>query len=108
MRSRSDSEPTRMPTTASGTGSDVAAELHVGEIYVRCGRIRGGTCGRNGVAESGDAEDPAAVGDEPAVSECGAGMEHERARGLGIGNAVDRRARVAALRIVARRDDHGD
>src|SRR5207247_5899119 len=100
MRSRSDSEPTRMPTTISDMG-DVATEPHAGEIYVCCGVICGSTRIGDRVAERGDVENASTVRDEPPVVQRRAGMEDERARGLGVGDALDWRADVAALRILA-------
>ena len=55
------------------------------------------------VAERGDVEDAAAVRHEPAVAQRRARVEDERAGCLRVGDPVDRRARVAALRVVARR-----
>src|SRR3954451_17703441 len=85
IRSRSDSEPTRMPTTGSDTGGlerDVAPELHARERDL----LRGGVGPVAGLAdvgaERGHVEDPAAVGDEAAVVARGAGVEDERAVGL--------------------------
>src|SRR5881397_948179 len=100
IRSRSDSEPTRMPTTISDMG-DVATELHAGEIYACCGVICGSARSGDRVAERGDVEDASAVRDEPPVVQRRAGIEDERARGLGVGDALDWRAGVAALRVVA-------
>src|SRR3989454_7255684 len=100
MRSRSDSEPTRTPTWISDIG-DVAAESHAGEMYARRSVVCGGTCGGDRLAERGHVEDPAAVRDEASVVQRRAGMEDECARGLGVRDAFDRRAGVAALRVVA-------
>src|SRR3954453_1129163 len=99
MRSRSDSEPTRMPTTASGMG-DVATELHSGEIYARGGFICGGSSVRDRRAERSDVEDAAAVRHEAAFVERGPGMEDECPCGLGVADSVDRRPGVAPRGVV--------
>src|SRR4051812_13443719 len=102
MRSRSDSEPTRIPTrvrsSASDTG-DVATESHAGEMYAGHRVVCGSTRVRDRVAERCDIEDPAAVRDETPVVQRRSGVEDDRARGLGVRDALDRRAGVAALRI---------
>src|SRR5437762_9364562 len=100
MRSRSDSEPTRMPTTGSGIG-DVPAKSHAGEIYAYCRVVGGAARVRERVAERRDVEDAAAVRDEPPVVQCRAGVEDERPRLFRRGDAVDWRAGVPALRVVA-------
>src|SRR3954451_7347997 len=100
MRSRSDSEPTRMPTTVSGMG-DVATELHSGEIYARGGLVCGGPRIRDGRAERCDIEDAAPVRHEAPIVERGTGMEDEGACRFRIGDAGDRRRAVGALGVVA-------
>src|SRR3954471_13394151 len=98
MRSRSDSEPTRMPTTVSGMG-DVVTELHSGEIYARGGLVCGGPRIRDGRAERRDVEDAAAVRHEASVGGRGPGMEDGAPRRFRIGDAVDRGPAVAVLGI---------
>ncbi len=53
-------------------------------------------------------EDPAAVRHEPAVAQRRPGVEDERARRLGVLDALDRGAAVASGRVVARRQHDGD
>src|SRR3954451_6989137 len=96
MRSRSDSEPTRMPTTVSGMG-DVATELHSGEIYARGGFVCGGPRILDCRAERRHIEDAAAVRHEAPIVECGPGMKDEGARRLRLGDAVDRCPAVSAV-----------
>src|SRR3954452_22454947 len=86
IRSRSDSEPTRMPTTVSGMG-DVATELHSGEIYACGGVVCGGPRLDDGCTERGDVEDATAVRHEAAVVERGARMEDEGTGGLRVGDS---------------------
>src|SRR3954447_21125778 len=102
MRSRSDSEPTRIPTTASGTaeGGDVGAVLHAGEIYVRGGGVCGITCGCHGISQRRDVQDAPSVRDEPAVVQRRSCVEDERTGGLRLLDPGDRTARVTALRIL--------
>ena len=57
---------------------------------------------------AGDVQDPAAVRDEPVAAQRRAGVEDERAGRLGLLDAGDRRAGVAALRVVARGEHDGD
>src|SRR5258708_34624044 len=99
MRSRSDSEPTRIPTTGSDMG-DIPAELHAGEIYVRGGVVCGSPRVGERVSERGDVQDAAAVRHDATVVECRPGVEDERAGCLGLLDPLDRRPRVAALRVV--------
>src|SRR4029079_17911890 len=106
MRSRSDSEPTRMPTTVSDMRY-VATELHAGEIYARRRVVCGGSRVGDRVAQGGDVEDASAVRHEPALVERRAGVEDERARRLGGGDPVDRRPAVAPCGIAGAREDDG-
>src|SRR4051794_2107850 len=107
IRSRSDSEPTRMPTTVSGIG-DVATELHAGEIYARGGFICGGSGVRECRAGRSDVEDPARVRHEAAVMECGAGMEDECTGGLRVADPVDGRPGVGSRGVVGACQDDRD
>src|SRR5205085_11579719 len=101
MRSRSDSDPTRMPTTgasAGGTyapvGSDVAAAPHpVGRDRL-ASAIRTPARIRDALAESGHVEDASAVRHETVFLQRGAGVEDERAGGLCVGDPLDRRADI--------------
>src|SRR3954454_14011418 len=103
MRSRSDSEPTRIPTTASGTaeGGDVGAILHAGEIYVRGGGVCGITCGAHRGSECRDVQNPASIRDEPAVMQGRSRVEDECARRLRVLDPAEPPPRVAALRMLA-------
>src|SRR5205085_10682313 len=107
MRSRSDSLPTRMPTSVSGM-CDVMSKLHAGEMYAGRRLIRGSSRLLDRVCGSGEVEDPAAVRHEPSVVQGGAGVEDERADRLGVGDAVDGRAAVPARRILAARETDRD
>src|SRR3954467_13873868 len=99
MRSQSESEPTRMPTTVSGMG-DVPTELHADEIYARSAFICGGSRLCDGLAACSDVEDAAAVRHEAAVVQRGARMEDECTGCLGSGDSLDRRAGVVPRRVV--------
>src|SRR5438132_7839739 len=100
MRSRSDSEPTRMPITASATDRDVSPELHAGEIYVRHAFVRGVARLGDRAARPNDVEDAAAVRDHVAVLERRPGVEDERPALLSGRDSLDRRAGFAPLGIV--------
>src|ERR1700740_139555 len=100
MRSRSDSLPTRMPTSVSGMG-DVVSELHAGEMYAGRSLVRGSTRGVDRVRDSGDVEDPAAVRHEPPVVQRGTGVEDERAGCFRLADALDGRAAVPTRWILA-------
>src|ERR1700690_3039262 len=107
IRSRSDSEPTRVPTTASdtGEGGDVVAELHAVEGYATGAVVGAVTRLGERAAEPGDVEHTAAVRYEARPVQRRPRVEDEssgRLRGL---DAVDRRARLHALRAVPRRQD---
>src|SRR5438552_15739369 len=97
MRSRSDSDPTRIPTS----GTDVLAELHSGEIYACDARVRRGTRVGDRGASADDVEDAAAVRDEARILDRRARVEDDCALGLRVGHSLDRRARLAAPRITA-------
>src|SRR5437763_10024895 len=101
MRSRSDSEPIRIPTRGdSGTGN-VATIARAVERDPLDGGV--GLC--PGVAElladAGDAEDPPAVRDQRASCACRPGVEDERAGGLRLVDPLDRRARVVPRRVAS-------
>src|SRR5258707_13790074 len=100
MRSRSDSDPTRIPTRVSGTseGGNVGAVAHAVEMYASGSRVGGITRVGDRIAEPGHVENPAAVRHEPAVVERRAGVEDEGARRLGVLDTRDRCAGVTALR----------
>src|SRR5215831_13127357 len=109
IRSRSDSDPTRMPTSGpSAIGGDVRPEVHAGEIYASGRLVGSASCGLGRRADADDVQDPAAVRDEPTVVEGGAGMEDERAGRLCVLDALDRSAAVGALGVLAARDHDGD
>ena len=78
-----------------------SVEAHLSDRVVRA-RARLGHRG----PERRDREDPPAVRDEPAVAQCRAAVEDERAAGLRLGDPVDRRARVVAARRVVGAGEH--
>src|SRR5581483_12041083 len=101
IRSRSDSEPTRIPTRSSGTGgglrdvAPVAGSVEGDQLDRVVGAAAGG--GEVG-AGGGHREDPAAVRHQRAAANRRAGVEDERAGRLGGGDPVDPGARVDAVR----------
>src|SRR5579885_857409 len=97
-----------MPTCTSGTSGDVEAATHAGEGYATGGLVRGGSRGGERAAERGHVEDAAPVRHEPPVVERRARVEDERAGRLRVLHALDRRAGVAALGVVAGGEDDGD
>ena len=88
-------------------GGDVGAMATPVEAHQRRGLVGSAPRTRNGVSETGDAEDPPAVRHDPAVVNGGSGMEDECARRLCRIEPVDRRAGVTALGIVGGRDHDG-
>src|SRR5947207_12601286 len=102
MRSRSESDPTRIPTTGPsaadmslrGSECDVAAELQPRERDSACGVVR--RCARGGevVPDSGHVQDSAAVRDELLSVAGGPRVEDERPCALRLLDAADRRAAV--------------
>src|SRR5205085_12638241 len=99
MRSRSESEPTRIPTSGRsaadtilrGGEADVVAEAHSGERDA-ADRVVGLRTRRGDVVpETGHVEDPATVRDELIAASGGPGVEDERAIGLGVLDPFDRR-----------------
>src|SRR5919109_4085222 len=124
---RSDSEPTRIPTSGPGSpnssssakGSvsvsdnvhrasrDVAAEAHSGERDQVAGCI--GTLSRlvQGGCERGHVEHASAVRQEPPLSHRRARVEDERPGRLCRFDALDRRACVGPLRVVPSGEDDG-
>src|SRR3954447_16881197 len=112
IRSRSDSLPTRMPTSGSDTGGrlqcDVVAVAHVLERdLLRCSV---GAVARLAevVADRGDVQDPATVGDELLSATRRRRVEHERPAGLRLLDPEDRRAVVPSLGIGARGEHDRD
>src|SRR6266542_5433729 len=109
MRSRSDSEPTRIPTrgrSAADTALDggqgnVAPEAHARKGDSRRGVVRGDAGRGEVVADGGHVENPPAVRDQPVAPACGAGVEDERSGSFRFSDSFDRGAGVASLRIVA-------
>src|SRR4029077_1175189 len=97
MRSRSDSEPTRIPTSGpSGIRGDVGPEAHAAEIYAP-GRVVGRASRRlDRGARADDVEDAAAVRHELPVVQRRARVEHERAGRFRLLDPLDRRAAVVA------------
>src|SRR5262249_39136649 len=116
MRSRSLSEPTRIPTTGRSTDDmalrcrerDVAAELDAGERDPLDGLVGPRAGSDEVVSERSHVQDPAAVRDELCPVPRGPGVEDERTGLLRVLDAVDRRAAVvAALRVLLRGQDDG-
>src|SRR5690348_15025615 len=106
IRSRSDSEPTRIPTRgASDMSRDVRPEVHAGEIYACRGVVGRGSRRLERVTYADDVEDPSPIRDELPIVERRPRVEDERAGGLSVLDALDRRAPVAAFRVLAARDD---
>src|SRR5258708_37934994 len=95
MRWRSDSDPTRMPTSVSDTG-DVAPVLHAVEGNEVDGRVHAVACLANGRSGRGHGEDSAPVRDHRAVSYRRAAMKDERPGGFGVGESRDLGARQVA------------
>src|SRR5438067_396687 len=108
IRSRSDSEPTRMPTTGASATCNVRPEAHAGEIYARRGVVGRGSGRLDGGADADDVEDPPAIRHEPPVVERCPRVEDERAGRLGVLDPVDRRAAVAALGVLTACDHDSD
>src|SRR5919201_1818336 len=103
MRSRSDSEPTRTPTTGPSVDDthpalqrDVGPVAHAREGDERTGRVGALARFRQRRAHGSDVQDPAPVRHEPVASQRGPGVEDERSRRLGVIDAVDRHAGVVA------------
>src|SRR3954466_16324317 len=107
IRSRSDSEPTRMPTTVSDM-SDVATKLPAGEIYARGGFIRGGPSVGGGRSERRHVQDAAAVRHEPTVVKRGTRVKDECTGCLRGCDPLDRRPGVALRGVVAARQHNRD
>src|SRR5919108_4404022 len=109
MRSRSDSEPTTIPTRAldMGDGGDVPPVSHAGERDLLARRVRSITGVGDRVSRRRDVENAAAVCDEAVSVERGPGVKDERA---GLASRVepgDRGADVPRRRILAGCDDDG-
>src|SRR4051794_17349559 len=107
IRSRTDSDPTRMPTFTSAI-RDVPPVAHAGEIYAGDGVVRGSSRGGDRVSRPDHVQHAAAVRHELPVLQRRSRVEDERPRRLGVLDAGDRRAGVAALRVFAAREDDGD
>src|SRR5438093_5163510 len=109
--SRSDSDPTRMPTRVSSTGDrrDVAPEAHAFEAHpldcLICLSPRLLEFG----SDRGHGQDTAAVRHEPSVAHRRPALEDEGAVGFGLCDPVDRGAGVvASLRVLGARENDGD
>src|SRR5439155_21601828 len=113
IRSRSESEPTRMPTSGAsaadmplgGGERDVLAEPHPGERDPAHGLVGGRASCLQIVADPGHVEDATAVRDELVSASGGPRMEDERSGRLGVVDPFDRCAAVPVLRVLAARDD---
>src|SRR5258708_35130387 len=88
MRWRSDSDPTRMPTSVSDT-SDVAPVLHAVEGDEVDGGVHAVACLADGRSGRGHGEDSAPVRDHRAVSYRRAAVKDECAGGFGVGDSRD-------------------
>src|SRR6266508_6027957 len=131
MASRSDSEPMTMPTSGPGASSsssrpngaswtpgsarnvhrlrgDVVPVARARERDSLAGVVR--ACPRllERLAQPGHGQNSAAARDEPPVSGGRARVEDERPLGFGRLDPLDRRARVAGLRVALRCEDDGD
>src|SRR5438876_5642970 len=101
MRSRSDSEPTTMPTSGLDMRDcrrDVFPILRAVEGDFPDSVVRAIARVRDGRPERRDVEDPTSVRYQAVALQRGSGVEHERAGRLGILDALDRRPDVAARR----------
>src|SRR4051812_20354957 len=113
IASRSDSEPTRIPTCGpSDKGRhprrDVAPVLATVEPD-QSGGFVGAVAGLvQPRSEGGHVQDPATVRDEPALLLGRPRVEDAGARCLGLSDACDRRSAVSALRVFAGRQHDGD
>src|SRR5438874_5561712 len=114
MRSRSESDPTRIPTTGLSAADmslrsskrDVAAVLQPRERDPIRGVVRRRARGGKVVPDRGHVQDPAAVRDELlAVAGCPR-VEDERPGALRLLDAADRRAAVVAPLRVGTRGEH--
>src|SRR5438128_6909152 len=112
--SRSDSDPTRMPTsgasaadTLASLGGDIAAVPRAREVDPLHGRVGRRPCAGERVAGRSDGEDAAPVRDEPAVPNGRARLEDERTVPFGLLDPRDRRARVAPAGVGGRGEDDG-
>src|SRR5438477_6821688 len=94
MRSRSDSEPTRMPTTAAASATcdrrDVPSEAHAFEPHPLDCFVCPPPCLLELGRDRGHREDTAAVRDEPAVAHRRPAVEDEGALTFGLADPVDR------------------
>src|SRR5580765_8804172 len=98
MRSRSDSEPTTMPTSGLDMchGRDVLAIAHVGKGDAIARAVGKLARGDNAVADARHVENPAAVRDEAIALARRPCVKDERPFFLGLGDAVDRGTDVVA------------
>src|SRR5439155_21164161 len=115
IRSRSESEPTRIPTSGAsavdmalrGGEADVGTRAHACKRDLPNGLVDGGAGLAEIVADRCHGQDPPAVRHEPVSVQRRPRVEDEGARGLGSGDSVDRRPTVALLRIVASSENDG-
>src|SRR3954449_2356088 len=110
MRSRSDSEPTTMPTSGLDMchGRDVLAIAHVGKGDA-VGRAVGKLArSHDVVADARHVENPAAIRDEAVALACSPCVKDERSFLLGLGDTVDRRADIVPCGIFTAGEYDGD
>src|SRR5262249_43572201 len=112
IRSRSDSDPTRIPTTtpsATRDRRDVPTEAHAFEPHPLHCVVSPWPPLLELRSERGHREDTSAVRDEAPVADRRATVEDERASVLDLVDALDRSAAVvASLRILGPGQDDGD
>src|SRR4051794_25752966 len=116
IRSRSDSEPTRIPTSTSATDSlplcrasgDIRAELHAVEPDLVDRGVRLLPGGADRLAGSDDTQDAAAVRHQLPVAPRRPGMEDLRAELLRRPRASDRHAALTRRRIAPARKRDAD
>src|SRR4051812_12865124 len=107
IRSRSDSEPTRIPTTTSATDAlplcracgDVCPELHPFELDLPDGGVRAIACAPHRLAGRDDVQPPPAARHELPVAQRRPCVEDGGAKLLGGRHTTDRHAGLARRRV---------
>ena len=108
IRSRSDSEPIRMPTRGSRRHGRCRDDNGRRGRRSARRRSRPGRALRRATRPAGDGEDPSAVRDQRSVVACGAAWNTSAPVSCAACEALDRRARVALLRVAAPGDHDRD
>src|SRR6185436_15284292 len=110
MRSRSDSEPTTMPTRGLDMchGRDVLAIAHVGKGDAIARAIGKLARSNDAVADARHVENPAAVRDEAIALARRSCVKDERSFLFGFGDTLDRGADIVAGGIFPAREHDGD